>query len=69
MTSDEAKVALRDRTPVVCGGIEYKYISAIIYRYNDKGQFLISAELLDKRKNSVTVARMEDVKLKKESSK
>ena len=69
MTSDEAKVALRDRTPVVCGGIEYKRITAITYRYNDKGQFLISAELLDKRENSVTVARMEDVKLKEECGK
>lgn len=61
MTNEEAKEALQNKTPVVCGGIEYKRLSAIIYRYNDKGKFLVSAELLDKNKNSVTIARMEDV--------
>lgn len=61
MTGEEAKAALQNKTPVVCGGTEYKRISAIIYRYNEKGQFLVSAELLDKNANSVTIARIEDV--------
>ena len=62
MTNEEAKEALQNKTPVVCGGIEYKRLSAIIYRYNDKGEFLISAELLDKRGNSVTIAQMKYVR-------
>lgn len=62
MTNEEAKEALQNKTPVVCGGIEYKRISAIIYRYDDKGKFLISAELVDKKAQSVTIARLEDVK-------
>ena len=64
MTNEEAKEALQNKTPVVCGGIEYKRLSAIIYRYNDKGKFLVSAELQDKHTNSVTIARMEDVQVK-----
>lgn len=66
MTNEEAKEALQNKTPVGCGGIEYKRISAIRYHYNDKGKFLVSAELLDKGENSVTIARMEDVELKEE---
>lgn len=66
MTSEEAKAALQNKAPVVCGGIEYKRLSAIIYRYNGKGQFLITAELLDKKEQSVTIAQMKDVKLKEE---
>ena len=62
MTNEEAKQALQNRTPVVCGGIEYAYISAIIYRYDDRGRFLISAELKDKKANSITIALLEQVK-------
>ena len=62
MTSEEAKVALQNKTPDVCGGIEYKRISAIIYRYNDKGKFLISAELEDKKAQSVTIVSTKDVR-------
>ena len=64
MTSEEAKIALQNKSPVVCGGIEYKRLTAIIYRYSDKGKFLVSAELLDKNENSVTIAQMKDVKIK-----
>lgn len=61
MTNEEAKEALQNKTPVVCGGIEYKRLSAIIYRYDDKGKFHVSAELLDKKAQSLTIARLEDV--------
>lgn len=60
MTNAEAKDALFHRTPVVYNGIKYTYISAIIYRYNDNA-LLISAELVDKNKRSVTIAQIKDV--------
>lgn len=61
MTNEQAKEALQNRTPVVCGGIEYECISAIIYRYDDRGRFLVSAELRDKKANSITIALLEQV--------
>lgn len=61
MTNDEAKTALFKRTPVVCNGIEYLYISAITYRVNSNGELIISAELLDKNRRSIVVAQLKDV--------
>ena len=61
MTNDEAKTALLKRTPVVCNGIEYLCISAIIYRYDKHDNLIISAELKDKNKNSLTYAQIKDV--------
>ena len=61
MTNDEAKTALIQRTPVMCNGIYYSYISAIIYRYDRNNQLVISAELTDKNKHSVTIAQIKDV--------
>ena len=61
MTNSEAKEALINRTPVIYNGIEYLYISAIIYRYDDNRNLVISAELADKCKRSVTIARLKDV--------
>jgi hypothetical protein len=61
MTNTEAKTALRHRTPVTYNGINYSYISAIIYRYDKNNNLLISAELLDKNQRSVTIAQIKDV--------
>ena len=61
MTNEEAKTALIKRTPVSYNGITYSYISAIIYRYDRNQNLLISAELTDKTKNSVTIAQIKDV--------
>ena len=61
MTNDEAKEALKKRTPVIFNGIEYLYISAIIYRYDKNRNLVISAELTDKNKRSVTIAQLKDV--------
>ena len=61
MTNDEAKEALKNRTPVILNGIEYLYISAIIYRYDKNRNLVISAELTDKNKRSVTIAQLKDV--------
>ena len=61
MTNNEAKNALKNRTPVVFNGIEYLYISAIIYRYDNNHNLVISAELTDKNERSVTIAQLKDV--------
>lgn len=61
MTNSEAKEALKKRTPVIYNNIEYLYISAIIYRYDDNRNLVISAELADKCKHSVTIAQLKDV--------
>lgn len=61
MTNNEAKEALKNRTPVIFKNIEYSYISAIIYRYDDNRNLIISAELTDKNKRSVTIAQLKDV--------
>ena len=61
MTNAEAKEALKNRTPVIYNNIEYLYISAIIYRYDKNNNLVISAELADKCKHSVTIAQLKDV--------
>ena len=61
MTNEEAKLALKNRTPVVFNNTEYLYISAIIYRYDKNHNLVISAELTDKSKRSVTIAQLKDV--------
>lgn len=61
MTNEEAKTALFKRTPVTYNGINYAYISAIIYRCDELKNLLISAELTDKNLHSVTIAQIKDV--------
>lgn len=61
MTNEEVKKAMFERTPVKFNGIEYAYVSAIIYRYDTKGNLLVSAELMDKNENSVIIAQTKDV--------
>ena len=61
MTNAEAKEALISRIPVTYNGINYSYISAIIYRYDRNNNLLISAELTDKTLRSVTIAQIKDV--------
>lgn len=61
MTNEEAKQALFNRTPVIWKGIVYGRINAIIYRIDREGRLIVSAELQDKRANSVTVVRVQDL--------
>lgn len=61
MTNEEAKTALFQRTPVTYNGINYSYISAIIYRYDKNNTLFVSAELSDKNNRSVTIAQIKDV--------
>ena len=55
MTGAELKEALLQRCPVVCSGIRYAYISAIIYRAKGD-RIAVTAELMDVNAHSVTVA-------------
>ena len=64
MTSEEAKKCLFSRAEVICNGVTYERMSAIIYRVDDKDNIKVSAELLDKNRNSVTIALLKDVKEK-----
>ncbi len=63
MTNEEAKTALLYKYPVTYNGLRYSYISAIIYRYDKNNNLLISAELTDNNKRSVTIAQLKDVKI------
>lgn len=54
MTNEELKAALFSGCPVEHNGITYKCVSAIIYR-NNGGKLGVSAELLDKNLNSVSI--------------
>lgn len=61
MTNEELKAALFSGCPVEHNGIVYKCVSGIIYR-NKGGKLDISAELMDKNLNSVSIAKPERVK-------
>lgn len=69
MTNEELKIALQTRRPVIAklpamGEIEYAYVSAIIYRRDDKGKIYITAELMDRCLHSVTVIHPEAIRFK-----
>ncbi len=61
MTNEELKAALFSGCPVKHNGIVYKCVSGIIYR-NKGGKLDISAELMDKNLNSVSIVNPERVK-------
>lgn len=76
MTKQEAVYAAKGRLPVICNGIRYRRISAIIWRYigdtdlagmahnmPDEAMFL---ELEDLRTNSRTIANPSAVELGRE---
>jgi len=62
MTNSEAKSAFLAQRPIVYNGIEYLYISGIIYRLSG-GKVYIELEMMDKCLHSVTRAPVERVKL------
>lgn len=71
MTNDELKQALFNKRPVIhnaptIGEIEYKCVSAIIYRVNKEGKLTISAELTDKYEHSVSIVDPYKVRYKEE---
>lgn len=68
MTAEEAKQILFSKQPVWYQGIRYDRVTAIIYTLDGRNNLIVSAELLDKNKNSVIQARMKDVKLQEEKS-
>lgn len=62
MQISEVKPAISSRAPVEYRGLQY-YVTAVTMRYWD-GDWRCSLELHDMACNSVTVARIEEVKIK-----
>lgn len=60
MTSEEIKDALLKKYPVCANGIEYKCVTAVIYRERN-GKIVVSAELLDKNRRSVTIVSLDRI--------
>ena len=56
MSVDEAKAAYYAETPVICRGIKYERISALIYRKPKGERPHMELELYDKCKHSVSIA-------------
>jgi hypothetical protein len=65
MKNAELKEVLMSQEPVTHNGIEYKRVSAIIYR-NEGGKLYVQAELLDKNANSVSIASPDRITRKNE---
>lgn len=63
MTAEEAKKCLYSKQAVICNDVRYDEISAIIYRLDNNKNIMVSAELLDKSKRSVVIARIKDVQI------
>ena len=64
MTRTEARDAFKKGCPVIHNGIEYLYISAIIYRHGGPDGFRMLVELLDHNRNAVVVVDPARVRLK-----
>jgi hypothetical protein len=61
LSNEEAKQAFFEQCPVICKGIKYAKITAIIYRLDKYKKLVVSAELLDAGGGSVTIARLQDI--------
>ena len=66
MTGTELKEALQNGRKVIAnlpnqGNVEFDCVSAVVYRRDEKGRIKVSAELLDKNKNSVVFAELKSV--------
>ena len=60
MTAEEIKDALLKKYPVCANGIEYKRVTAVIYREHEK-RIVVSGELLDKCGHSVTIVPLDKI--------
>ncbi len=61
ITVQDAKEAIIQKKNVVYDNVRYK-VAALIYRYYRK-KWIVSAELLDKNKHSIIIARIDKIKL------
>ena len=61
MTPPTLKAAFQSRTPITHRDITYTRILALRYEIADDGSTSITAELLDKSRNSVTRAKPEEI--------
>lgn len=68
MIGEEAKQALIEQYPVISNGIEYLYVSAIVYRRDKNKRIAVTVELMDKCGHSVTYAPIESVEKKEKEN-
>ena len=61
MSINEAKASYYAETPVICRGIKYERISALIYRKPKGERPYLELELYDKRGHSVTITTPDKV--------
>lgn len=69
MSNEELKEAMINQRPIIAripsvGEIEYAYVSAIIYKRNERGGVDVSAELMDKCLHSVTTTDPKHIQYK-----
>lgn len=74
MSNEELKEALINQRPIIAripsmGEIEYAYVSAIIYRRNERGGVYVIAELMDKCLHSVLSIDPKNISYKEEEEK
>lgn len=65
MNNEELKNALLSKCPVTYDNIQYKCISAIIYRAAANGKIIVQAELMDKHTSAITIARPDKITIAK----
>ena len=63
MTGTEAQEALKRKRAVMYNGIQYLYIDELRYRLDKDGIIIGFAVMIDKNKNSQTVAPFRDVEV------
>lgn len=61
MTNEALKEHFIKQKQVAYNGRQYDKVNAIIYRQDNKGHLIVSAELLDANKNSVIIVRAQDI--------
>lgn len=61
MNVNEAKEALFNHKKVKFKGIVYEKISALIFRVDEKGAIIQSAELIDKNKRTLVIALVKEI--------
>lgn len=66
MTGEEAKRCLLSKRPVIHDGIRYEKISALIFTLDDSDNLVTLAALIDKSKNSMIHARIQNITISEE---
>lgn len=66
MTVEEAKQCMFSKRPVIHHGIRYEKISALIFTLDDSDNIVVLAALIDKSKNCLVHARIQNITISEE---